>query len=102
MAFTVTHLALAYLEFPDAFKSGGHDTAMLFSLKWAADWLLAARYAPDAFVAVTWAPGKTIKDSHIWWGKPEEVKQAAEVRVLKAPKAGMFLFVIVWSVWMLH
>ena len=89
MAFSVSHLALAFLEFPDAFKSAGSEAAMLSSLKWAADWLLAARYAPDAFVAVTWAPGKTIKDSHIWWGKPEEVKQAAEVRVLKAPKAGV-------------
>lgn len=85
-AFTVANLALAYLEFPDAFS--GQVDSLLSSLRWAADWLLAARYAPDAFVAVTWAPGRTIKESHDWWGKPEEVKTAAEVRVLKAPKPG--------------
>jgi hypothetical protein len=87
-AFTVSNLVLAYLEFPDAFSSNAHSESLLSSLRWAADWLLAARYAPDAFVAMTWAPGKTVKESHLWWGKPEEVKQAAEVRVLKAPKAG--------------
>lgn len=88
MAFTVANLALAYLEFPDAFGSGSNVDSLMGSLKWAADWLMAARYAPDAFVAVTWAPGRTIKDSHDWWGKPEEIKQRAEVRVLKAPKPG--------------
>lgn len=87
-AFTIANLALAYLEFPDAFNSNGHSDSLLSSLRWAADWLLAARYAPDAFVAMTWAPGKTVKESHLWWGKPDEVKQAAEVRILKAPKAG--------------
>lgn len=87
-SFAVANLALAYLEFPGAFDSNGHADALLGSLRWSADWLLAARYAPDAFVAVTWAPGKTVKESHVWWGKPEEVKQAAETRVLKAPKAG--------------
>jgi hypothetical protein len=87
-AFTVANLALAYLEFPGAFDSAGQTNALLSSLKWAADWLLAARYAPDAFVAMTWAPGRTVKESHSWWGKPEEVKQAADIRVLKAPKAG--------------
>lgn len=72
-AFAVANLALAFLEFPDAFK-GDAEKSLLSSLKWEADWLLAARYAPDAFVAVTWAPGKTIKESHNWWGKPEEVR----------------------------
>ena len=87
-AFTVANLALAYLEFPASFDSGGHTNTLLSNLRWAADWLLGARYAPDAFVAVTWAPGKTIKQSHAWWGKPEEVKQAASVKAIKAPQAG--------------
>lgn len=88
-AFTVSTLALAYLEFPDSFAaSAGTAESLLSSLRWAADWLVAARYAPGAFVAVTWAPADTIKESHDWWGRPEDIRQPAQVRALKAPQAG--------------
>lgn len=63
-AYTVATLALGFLEFPDAYEQAGQVDYMLGNLKWGADWLNAARYQPDAFVAVTWMPGETVNASH--------------------------------------
>lgn len=87
-AFTTSTLALGFLEFPDAFQQAGQVDYMLAALKWGADWLLEARYAPDSFVAVTWMPGSCVKQSHLFWGRPEEVPGAASVRALVAPMKG--------------
>lgn len=51
-------LALGFIEFQDAYAAAGQVEHALATLKWGADWLNAARYAPDAFVAVTWKPGE--------------------------------------------
>eukprot|EP00775_Hariotina_reticulata_P011571 gene11571-11715_t len=87
-AFTVATLALGFLEFEKAFDQTGQTAYMLSNLKWAADWLLAARYQPDAFVAVTWLPGDSISASHNFWGKPEEVPGRSQVRALEGPAPG--------------
>jgi hypothetical protein len=65
-SFTVSTLALGFLEFQDAYAAAGQVDYMLATLKWGADWLNAARYAPDAFVAVTWKPGGCISGC---WGQ---------------------------------
>jgi hypothetical protein len=49
---------------------------------------MAARYAPDSLVAVTWAPGESIKQSHNWWGRPEEVREPAQVRAVRGQQRG--------------
>jgi hypothetical protein len=46
------------------FLQAGQTDYMLSNLRWAADWLSAARYQPDGFVAVTWLPGDSISASH--------------------------------------
>ncbi|WIA22858.1 hypothetical protein OEZ86_009804 [Tetradesmus obliquus] len=87
-AFTVSTLALSFLEFKDAYAAAGQVDAMLATLKWGADWLNAARYAPDAFVAVTWKPGATVRESHLYWGRPEDLTGPAQVRALVSPQKG--------------
>lgn len=75
------------MEFPDAFDAAA-KASLLDSLRWEADWLQAARYQPDAFVAVTWMPGRSVQDAHLFWGAPEDVRGAASVRSLVAPQRG--------------
>ncbi|KAF8066338.1 celD [Scenedesmus sp. PABB004] len=89
-AFTVSTLALGFLEFPEAFDGAGQTDHMLETLRWGADWLLKARYADGALVAVTWLPGAApdVRASHLMWTRPEEMPGASAVRSLVAPQRG--------------
>lgn len=57
---------------------------LLTVCRWGADWLMAARYSADGFVAVTWMPGRDVRASHRFWGHPEDLAQPAGVAAVTA------------------
>jgi len=56
--------------------------------RWGADWILKARYSPSNLVAVTWSPGASIKQAHLFWGHPEDIPTPSMVRSLGPGQPG--------------
>eukprot|EP00877_Chromochloris_zofingiensis_P004306 jgi/Chrzof1/13877/Cz08g15270.t1 len=83
-AWAIQTLALGYLEFTDGYQKAGQVETLMANLKWGADWLMAARYSADGFVAVTWMPGRDVRASHRFWGHPEDLAQPAGVAAVTA------------------
>ena len=89
-AFTLSNLALSYLEFSSSYQSSSDSqvAAMKGILKWGADYIASSRYADGSFVIASWAPGDSIEESHYNWNRPEEVKTPAKVLALTAGLKG--------------
>ncbi len=56
--------------------------------RWGADWIVKARYSPTSLVAVTWSPGASIKQAHLFWGHPEDITAPSMVRSLGPGQPG--------------
>jgi hypothetical protein len=87
-AWALGNLALAYLEYPEAFSKAGQQQYALQTLKWGADYLMAARFSPTQMVVASWAPKETIPASHLWWGRPEDITTPSRLLVLNQTMQG--------------
>ena len=87
-AYTIATLALGYVAFPEGYDANGQAARLKANLRWGADWILKARFSPQHLVAATWAPGKTISQAHLFWGRPEDIRGASTVRALGPGDAG--------------
>lgn len=87
-AYSIATLALGFIAFPEGYQRASQVAALKSNLRWGADWLLKARYTPQHLVAATWAPGASIRQAHLFWGHPEDIRTPASVRVLGPGQPG--------------
>ncbi|GBF92005.1 endoglucanase A [Raphidocelis subcapitata] len=87
-AYSMATLALGFIAFPEGYQRATQVAELKANLRWGADWLLKARYSPQHLVAATWAPGASIRQAHLFWGHPEDIRTPASVRVLGPGQPG--------------